>query len=438
MREQNPSHFCALALCAVCENKLSNRDLGPDSSNRDKVDWVMELLGMNRMTAQKGVSNAMDALNGVYFTRNGKSYTFLHSLFEDIVTFILGEESTVFLFKYCSSTFLRSHVKIVDTRANAGEHVIMLERSEYKDLAERMCQELRKNNIEDIFYHSALGNKHFLKIFMNECSKDKIVEYANEMNIPLLAWSCRVEMFRLTLALLKEGAALNICDETKRSALMWVCRNNFRAKDQICDIAKRLLNAGADARLIDNRNYNALLYAIRKGDVHIVRDLLAHGACVKEVSSKLSPLSMAVKSALKHKRTHFESAPGQNQSDQYSTKIVTLLLEHGADPNFGDAGDKTMLYQSVSHSNIAISKCLLQHGADVGLSNTLNEDLLCCAISNCSLELVELLLDKNVSVNNHDGFSKSPLHLAVIKDNSDLVTLLIKRGACVNSKDSGR
>lgn len=438
MREHNPPHFCALALCAVYRNLLSIRYISPDSPERDRVDRVMELLGIDREKTQKKVMNALDALNGVYLTKNGRTFSFLHSVFEDLVTFILGEESTEFLFQYCSSTFLRSYVRIVDTAAVPNEHAIVLERSDYNRLAQRMCRELKNNNIEDIFYHSALRNRRFLKVFMKKCSEDKTLEYGNENSIPLLAWSCRMEMFRLTRDLLKNGAALNICDKTKKSALMWVCRNNSRPIKEIRKIVRELLEAGASVDLIDIRNHTALKHAIRKGDVDIVNELLEHHASVNQDQSdaaSVAPLNMAVKIALKHKRTKYESDQALNQPEQNSTKIVKLLLERGANPNLKCNDDKTLLYLSVSRANIAIFRCLLDNGADVNLSNTSNEDLLCSAISNCPSDVIESLLDRNVDVNRHDASSKSPLHHAVMRNNCDLVAKLIKCGACVNCRD---
>ncbi|XP_021353715.1 uncharacterized protein LOC110450473 isoform X2 [Mizuhopecten yessoensis] len=434
MRQRNPAHFCLLVFCIVFENKLSRRNLALESPEREKVDRVLEILGLNREKVQSNVINAIDALNGVYLTKNGTSYAFLHSLFQDIVTFILGEESTMFLFKYCSSTFLRSHVKIADTPAKIDEHAIVLEPSDYKSLAERMCEELQKRNVEDVFYHSSLGNRQFLKVFMRECSKNKTIEYSNENKIPLLAWSCRVEMFRLAKALLDKGADLNICDEFKRSALIWVCRNSCRSIEQSRAMVTILLKEGVDVKLADKRNQTAIIYAVRKGDIQIVHNLLDHGACVKELSADISPLNLAVKCAQKHTRTHVE--PDTDQKEHSSTAIVRLLLEKGADPNFKVANDKTMLYQSVLGSNTAVSKCLLEHGADVGKSNTLNEDLLCSAISNRLSDLVDPLLERGVDVNIPNHFSRTSLHLAVIENNSDLVTQLIKAGACVDSKDS--
>ncbi|XP_060069274.1 uncharacterized protein LOC132549362 [Ylistrum balloti] len=429
IRERNPPHFCVLALCAVYSNDFSIRDLHDESPKREKVSRIMDILGINREKELRKLVNALDALNGVYLLKNDNSYSFLHSLFQDTVTFILGEESTEILLTYCSSTFLRSHVKI--SQKNNGEHVIILEHADYPNLAVRMCQELRKHNVEDIFSHTALANKQFLKIFMEECSKDKIIEYANGEKIALLAWSCHVRLFRLTRALLENGADLNICDESERSALMWLCRNNRSPQDQIRNITKVLLEAGAAVNLIDKRDQTAIMYAISKGDVKIVQNLIEYGASVREVSTSLSPLSLAVKCSMKHTRRQHASAKYWNSLEQQ----IELLLKKGADPNFKPDGEKTLLYQAVSCSNTAVCKCLLDHGADIEQSDLFHEDLLCCAISNCSTELVNLLLERNVSVNIANYFSKSPLHLAVSQNDCELVKQLLKMGACVNARD---
>ncbi|CAE7032713.1 Arp [Pyrenophora teres f. teres] len=111
--------------------------------------------------------------------------------------------------------------------------------------------------------------------------------------------------------------------------------------------------------------------------------------------------------------------------------IVTLLLNHGADPNSEHDG-RTALGEAVYMGQKEIVKLLLDRGAAVnegdGYSSALES-----ASSLGDKEMVTVLLDRGAPVNNTDGNSQ-PLILAIMCGYREIVSLLIARGAAIDSE----
>ena len=184
---------------------------------------------------------------------------------------------------------------------------------------------------------------------------------------------------------------------------------------------------------IDVCDTTALGFAIRKGRLHAVELLLQAGA----------DATLALR----------------NQFPSVDREMLTLLLEHGADPNITFAGDEmTPLARWIRFLN---SECededkmdeelkdsillLLNAGAEVNCSSGDFEDhhgdrnitniLGYAALYNC-VELVEILLDAGADPNWRDS-SESATALALTADSCDeIFYLLLDAGADVNAAGS--
>jgi ankyrin repeat protein len=120
-------------------------------------------------------------------------------------------------------------------------------------------------------------------------------------------------------ALLARGADVHAKERSlEQTALMWAVSEGHT------EVARILIEHGADARARSKRGLTSLLLAARQGDVDSTRILLAAGANVNEAASdRLSPLLVSTV------RDH--------------AALAVFLLDHGADPD-ADAPGYTALH----------------------------------------------------------------------------------------------
>jgi uncharacterized protein len=131
--------------------------------------------------------------------------------------------------------------------------------------------------------------------------------------------------------LLARGAPVNAAEPSQhQTALMWA------AAERHADVVGLLVEAGADLRARTRKGFTALHFAAREGDIESVTRLLAAGADVNIRSQPDSPekgRGAAYQSTLSEGSTPLLVATVRAQ-----VTVALYLLDHGADPNAGDAG----------------------------------------------------------------------------------------------------
>ena len=135
--------------------------------------------------------------------------------------------------------------------------------------------------------------------------------------------------------LLARGAAVNAAEPSQRqTALMWA------AAERHADVVGLLVEAGADLRARTKKGFTALHFAAREGDIESVARLLAAGVDVNirslpELAGEGPgrPRRLAYQSTLSEGSTPLLVATVRGQ-----VPVALYLLDHGADPNAGDAG----------------------------------------------------------------------------------------------------
>jgi hypothetical protein len=112
-----------------------------------------------------------------------------------------------------------------------------------------------------------------------------------------------------------------------------------------------------------------------------------------------------------------------------STRIVTLLLQQGADPNARDACGMTVLMWAAFAHNPDIARLLLAHGCRVDAKDPDGRTALWFAANSGSLPIVDALLKKGADINAAGKNSGSPLMGAVWAGQPKTVAYLLKNGA---------
>lgn len=212
----------------------------------------------------------------------------------------------------------------------------------------------------------------------------------------------------LAKLLLDAGADVNAEDCSGWTALFFVSN---------ADVAAQLLAKGADLKHCDRDGQNVLL--VSAGDdsdnVAMMSFLLEHGipADVKSLSGE-TPLMRA--------------------ASQGHVKVMTLLLQKGADVNAADNDKLTALMQMVSSgagndNAVATVKFLLAHGARVNAEHDGENAPLHAACQGGNLQMVKLLLAAGAKVNAKNADGQTPLQLAKEGKYAEIIKALVAAGA---------
>lgn len=185
---------------------------------------------------------------------------------------------------------------------------------------------------------------------------------------------------------------------------------------------KLLLDAGFNPNLADNLNKTALDYAIEKNAASIAALLIKAGSKVKEERTLNRALEIALETG--------------------KTKCLKLILEAGADSNTILHNGNPALVEAVNAESqpqhrLAVMSLLLQHGANPNTTNpngSTTSVLMAAAMAD-KCEEAKLLIHHGADVNYVDSaFGMTPLHAAVIGANVAIVKELLEAKVNINAQ----
>jgi ankyrin repeat protein len=192
------------------------------------------------------------------------------------------------------------------------------------------------------------------------------------------------------------------------------------------DVVEKMLAAGADPNLVDNKNRNSLFIAVESGHPDIARMLIKYGADVARTPHSL-PDAIPV--------AHFALC-----SDRY-LEILSILYMAGADLNAVDGNGQTAMHRAVDMSDEKKVNVLLSFGARFDLQDKSGLRPIDIASNQLyrseSVDIIRLLLDRGADthISPFAGIQSSPLHSAVRYDQKKIVQLLLERHAMVDERE---
>ncbi len=235
-----------------------------------------------------------------------------------------------------------------------------------------------------------------------------------------LHWAVEDRNIEVARKLIEKGADVNLLDSSQRTTLYQPAVNGD------IEIIKILVTKKVNPNVEDLMNLTALYEAARNGHKEVVRFLMNNGADVKKNGAlKLTPLHIAVANV---DRAMVDCIIKNDKNIDKNIEIVDV---------FG----WTPLYWAVTKNDISILedllKCISEHGADVNLEdNLIGRSPLHIAATNGNVGAVELLIKYGANVNHKDAWGWTPFNCAATKVNRKVMYYLIAHGASIETNDS--
>lgn len=237
-------------------------------------------------------------------------------------------------------------------------------------------------------------------------------------NLTPLHWAASRGRLLAVILLLDHGAEVDAEDRHGRTPLLLTSDT---------EIARLLLESGADFRHVDKNGGSVLHTAAFEGNKELVEMWIEKGVDLEQEYVNGGSALLCAAS-----REHKE--------------VVALLLEKGASVEARDTGGETVLHKAASaikfltrgteHSGV-VTSFLLEKGLEVDVRDNAGETPLHEAADTVHFfASARILLDHGANVNAKNNEDVMPLHLASrYPENAPLIKLLLERGADVNATD---
>ena len=173
---------------------------------------------------------------------------------------------------------------------------------------------------------------------------------------------------------------------------------------------KKLADSGIDVNCAAPNQYTStpLHYASLNGHLEVAKLLLEKGANVNcQDDCKWTPL-------------HYASESGH-------LEVAKLLLEKGANVICQDIRKLTPLHYASMKGHLEVVKLLLEKGANINSQNSHNDTPLYIAAFTGKKELVKLLLDNGCDINLKDKDGKTAEEIAVSEGYHEIVELISQK-----------
>ena len=182
------------------------------------------------------------------------------------------------------------------------------------------------------------------------------------------------------------------------------------------DVARMLVERGADASVQDEDGRTPLHHASSRGHVDVARMLVERGADVSvQDEDGRTPL-------------HHASSEGH-------VDVARMLVERGADVSVQAEDGWTPLHQASSEGHVDVARMLMERGADASVQDEDGWTPLHHALSEGHVDVARMLVERGADVSDQDEGGRTPLHHALSEGHVDVARMLMERGADESAQD---
>ena len=277
----------------------------------------------------------------------------------------------------------------------------------------------------------AARDRDFATVKVLLADTDDIDAYGSDGTQALL-WVIRVQDTELARLMLDAGADPNLANRYDLTPLALAVELGD------VDTTELLLDAGADATVPDAAGEPLLFAAIRNGDVTIARALLGAGVEVDAVDASYHQTALMVAARERQpeiarllieagadvsRQTPAEGTPSHRlPADNAGSKGVGIVRggwpEHGMRAPI--AGAKTPLLYAARDGSPEIASMFIEAGADIEQADANGTTPLLVAIINDNMVTARALIEAGANVNAVDWYGQTPLWAAVDVRNLDV------------------
>jgi len=118
----------------------------------------------------------------------------------------------------------------------------------------------------------------------------------------------------------------------------------------------------------------------------------------------------------------------------HQQRVVTFLLDHGADVNQYDSAGQCPLHLAAGFGDRAMVELLIERKANVNAINRQKETALLIATTYGFKSIVELLIDNGSDISAVDKNGRTALHIAIADDRKEIAEALVARNASLTAR----
>ncbi|CAC5388468.1 unnamed protein product [Mytilus coruscus] len=374
--------YCALALCVMFNNNLKEEIFTEDlnEETRTVIENICEACKLDRGTSRFTLQDDMNSLIHTFLKKEQNIYRTIHDKIFDFLVYYFGRKIIHCLIKNAHSCLIKERF-LLEKQDNADPFITVVSPKYHEMYIQRMIHDWSNAEVNDVFCNINMKIPQFRK---------KILSKLNELDLSYqkqLALTCDIRN--------NDTALLKLCFIGDIPLIQWCinhngevnqCRINgttpfkVAAQQGWTEIARMLLDKGADYDKCNNDGWTPVMSACRYGHTEIVRILLDIGAdCNNSNYDGCSPLMVAC-------------------IDGHSD-IVRMLLDIGADYNKFSNDGRSPVMCACRYGHPKIVRMLLDKGADYNKCNNDGWTPVMSACRNGHPEIVRMLLDKGADYN---------------------------------------
>ncbi len=269
-------------------------------------------------------------------------------------------------------------------------------------------------------FNWSIGEKLLIKDLKNIMLTCKMFNYLAKRSIKILKTkkiNLQIKEIKLEIENIYKTLDHEILNKQlldKLEIISEIINDNNKAEDCEKQIkqAIKLIIAGADINIINNRGFYTLMAAIIYNYKFIVQLFIDWGSKFDAKDKNgMTPMMLTCK---------------YNHLD-----IAKLLISLGANINIQNNNGNTALAIAANNNHIDMVKILLNSN-NIIFKDTQNSDALLFSVMNKNFDIAKILIEAGADINVKSRYHNTPLSLAIYNDYENIVKLLLDHGANID------